>query len=133
MSSTTQVPLDEYVYVATQTLTLPFSVADCGALKREIVHMEDELARVKASFSSSGSELMERIKGRRSALLGAISQTRAAIQASQTDEAVAAATLGLSIVLLGFGVAFASPLALGTLAAVQIGSGPLLLSWQLYK
>lgn len=121
-----------YEILIRTNVQVPFAVASCGALENEIAALKALAARINASPRTFGQEYMDRALTRRKQLKEAIEEARRIEQNAKLDRLFGVIGLAAAAVLLGLAIAFTSPIAVATIAAMQIVAAPVLLGMQLY-
>lgn len=124
-----------YVYLTLHTLPLPspYEVASCAALQAQVARLKAELQRIDKGSIAVGQELRRKFEQNRAALRNAIVQSAAALESKKVDSIAANIGAGVAVVLTALGAVLEAPIAVGTVAVLEILSGPTILGWQLCK
>lgn len=105
-------------------------VANCGALTQEANKLRATATAINSNPTTYGQQYLDRAMAQRAALQTAVTEATNALSNAKIDDTIAKSSAALSLSLLALGAVLSGPIAVGTLAAVQILSGPTFLAWQ---
>lgn len=121
----------EYIAELAGNIAIGHPLVDCTRLNTEIAKLKDLATAIGSDPASYGQQYLSRAVAKRAEVSQAIATAEAAVQNAKIDETIAAANLALSLVFLGLGIALSGPIAVGTIAGLEILAGPSMLAWQI--